>query len=102
MGRIDGVPPAQSITTAFIHSGINAFFSSTRSTGSEAKAGTIETSLLYDDISVGEALRLDKNTNTEPAAFFVRNLYADPAFNPYEPENGFSDQGRPILRVDGN
>ena len=101
MGRIDGVCPAQSITTAFLHSGINAFFSSTRSTGSEAKAGTIETSLLYDDISVGEALRLDKKTNTEPAAVFVRNLYADPAFNPYEPENGFSDQGRPVL-ITGN
>jgi len=100
MGRIDGVPPSQSITTVFLHSGINAFFSSTRSTGSEAKAGTLETSLLYDDISVGEALRLDKNTNIEPAAFFVRNLYADPAFNPYEPENGFSDQGRPTLRTD--
>jgi len=97
MGRIDGIPSGQSITTAFIHAGINAFFSSTRSTGSEAKAGTIETSLLYDDISVGEALRLDKNTNTVPAAYFVRNLYADPAFNPYEPENGFSDQGRPVL-----
>ena len=97
MGRIDGIPSKQSITTAFIHAGINAFFSSTRSTGSEAKAGTIETSLLYDDISVGEALRLDKNTNTVPAAYFVRNLYADPAFNPYEPENGFSDQGRPVL-----
>ena len=100
MGRIDGVCPAQSITTAFIHRGINAFFSSTRSTGSEAKAGTIETSLLYDDISVGESLRLDKKTNTEPAAVFVRNLYADPAFNPYEPENGFSDQGRPVLIAD--
>ncbi len=102
MGRIDGVAPTQSITTVFIHSGINAFYSSTRSTGSEAKAGTIETSLLYDDISVGEALRLDKNTNVEPAAFFVRNLYADPAFNPYEPENGFSDQGRPILQTNGD
>ncbi len=27
----------------------------------------------------------------------VRNIYADPAFNPYEPENGFADQGRPLL-----
>ncbi len=97
MGRIDGINPRQSITMAFLHAGINAFYSSTRSTGSEAKAGTIETSLLYDDISVGEALRLDKLTNTEPAGYYVRNLYADPAFNPYEPENGFSDQGRPVL-----
>ncbi len=107
MGRIDGIPPRQSLTFAFIHAGVNAFYSASRSTGSEAKAGTIERSLLYDDISVGEALRLDKTVNFEPAAFFVRNLFADPAFNPYEPENGFSDQGRPKLtgeieEVDGS
>jgi len=97
LGRIDGIPPRQSITFAFIHAGINAFFSSTRSTGNEAKAGTVEQSLLFDDVSVGEALRLDKLENQEPPAFYVRTLYADPAFNPYEPENGFGNQGRPIL-----
>jgi hypothetical protein len=97
LGRIDGITPRQSMTFAFMHAGVNAFFSASRSTGSEAKAGTIEQSLLYDDISVGEALRLDKHTNQEPAAFYVRNLFADPAFNPYEPENGFSNQGRPEL-----
>jgi len=99
LGRIDGVPPAQSLTFAFMHAGVNAFFSASRSTGSEAKAGTIETSLLYDDISVGEALRADKLENQEPAAFYVRNLFGDPAFNPYEPENGFSDQGRPVMQA---
>jgi hypothetical protein len=98
LGRIDGIAPFQSLTFAFVHAGINAFFSATRSTGSEAKAGTIERGLLYDDISVGEALRQDKIVNQEPAAYYVRMLYADPAFNPYEPENGFSDQGRPSLR----
>jgi hypothetical protein len=97
LGRIDGISPVQSLTFAFVHAGINAFFSSTRSTGSEAKAGTIERGLLYDDISVGEALRQDKIENQEPAAYYVRMLYADPAFNPYEPENGFSNQGRPNL-----
>jgi hypothetical protein len=99
MGRIDGIPPHQSLTFAFMHAGVNAFFSASRSTGSEAKAGTIERSLLYDDISVGEALRLDKTVNQEPAAYYVRNLFGDPAFNPYEPENGFSDQGRPELKT---
>ncbi len=97
LGRIDGISPVQSLTFAFVHAGINAFFSSTRSTGSEAKAGTIERGLLYDDISVGEAIRRDKQENQEPAAYYVRMLYADPAFNPYEPENGYSDQGRPKL-----
>jgi hypothetical protein len=99
LGRIDGVPPAQSLTFAFMHAGVNAFFSASRSTGSEAKAGTIEMSLLYDDLSVGEALREDKHVNQEPAAFYVRNLFGDPAFNPYEPENGFGDQGRPSMQA---
>ncbi len=97
LGRIDGIPPAQSITTAFIHAGINALFAATRSTGSEAKAGTIETSLIYDDVSVGEAMRADKLVNREAAAYYVRLCFGDPAFNPYEPENGYSDQGRPVL-----
>ncbi len=100
LGRIDGISPSQSLTFAFMHAGINAFFSSTRSTGSEAHAGTIERGLLYDDISVGEAIRRDKHENQEPAAYYVRMLFADPAFNPYEPENGFSDQGRPQLVTD--
>ncbi len=100
LGRIDGISPKQSMTFAFMHAGVNAFFSASRSTGSEAKAGTIEQSLLYNDISIGEALRLDKHENQEPAAFYVRNVFGDPAFNPYEPENGFSDQGRPKLAVD--
>ena len=97
LGRIDGIAPQQSITMAFIHSGVNSFFTSTRSTGSESKAGTVERALVYDDVSVGEAWRADKNENQEPAAFYVRVLYADPAFNPTEPQHGFSDQGRPVF-----
>jgi hypothetical protein len=97
LGRIDNVPPFESMTMTFFHAGVNAFFGATRSTGSEAKAGTVERSLLYDDVSIGEALRADKNVNREPAAYWVRNLFGDPAFNPYEPENGYSDQGRPEL-----
>jgi hypothetical protein len=102
LGRIDGIAPKQSMTFAFMYAGVNAFFSASRSTGSEAKAGTIEQSLLYDDISIGEALRMDKHENQEPAAYYVRNLFGDPAFNPYEPENGFSDQGRPKLVGDSS
>jgi len=98
LGRIDGIAPSQSITMSFLHSGINSFFTSSRSTGSESKAGTVERALVFEDFSVGEAWRADKNENQEPAAFYVRILFADPAFNPYEPGNGFSDQGRPVLR----
>ncbi|MGA1872958.1 MAG: M14 family zinc carboxypeptidase [Thermoplasmatota archaeon] len=97
LGRIDNVPPVESMTMTFLHAGVNAFYGATRSTGSEAKAGVVERTLLYDDLSVGEALREDKRVNREPAAYWVRNLFADPAFNPYEPENGYSDQGRPVL-----
>lgn len=100
LGRIDGIPSRQSITMAFIHAGINTFFSASRSTGNEAKAGTVETTLLYGDYSVGEAWRADKIVNRDPPAFYVRNLFGDPAFNPYEPENGYSDQGRPVLIAD--
>ncbi|MFW3147180.1 MAG: M14 family zinc carboxypeptidase, partial [Thermoplasmatota archaeon] len=97
LGRIDDVPPMESMTMTFLHAGVNAFFGATRSTGSEAKAGVVERGLLYEDISVGEALRADKRENREPAAYWVRNLFGDPAFNPYEPENGYSNQGRPTL-----
>ncbi|MFW3145895.1 MAG: hypothetical protein ACMUIE_03695 [Thermoplasmatota archaeon] len=97
LGRIGGLRPEQSITQAFFASGINAFFCATRSTGSEAKAGPIEEALLFDDLSVGEAIRKDKRDNPEVPTYFVRTLFGDPAFNPYEPENGYADQGRPLL-----
>ena len=97
LGRLGGIRPEQSITQAFFHAGINAFFCATRSTGSEAKAGPLEEALIFEDLSTGEAIRNDKRTNTEVPTYYVRTLYGDPAFNPYEPGNGYSDQGRPIL-----
>ena len=97
LGRIGGLRPEQSITQAFFKAGINGFFCATRSTGQDAKAGPIEEALLFDDLSMGEAIRKDKRDNTAPPTYYVRTLYGDPAFNPYEPENGYSDQGRPTL-----
>jgi hypothetical protein len=97
LGRIGGLRPEQSITQAFFHAGINAFFSATRSTGQEAKAGPIEEALLFEDLSTGEAIRKDKRDNEQAPTFYVRTLYGDPAFDPYEPENGYGCQGRPIL-----
>lgn len=95
LGRIGGLLPEQSITQAFFHAGINAFFCATRSTGSEAKAGPIEEALIFEDLSTGEAIRNDKRSNPEVPTCYVRTLYGDPAFDPYEPENGFGDQGIP-------
>lgn len=95
LGRIGGLRPEQSITQTFIHAGINAFFCATRSTGQEARSGPIEEALIFDDLSTGEALRKDKRENQEPPTFFVRTLFGDPAFDPYEPENGYGDQGCP-------
>jgi hypothetical protein len=97
MGRTDGVPPDTQISMAFVHAGVNAIFSATRSTGQESSTREIERDLLYSDVSVGEALRDQKNAKPEPPTVYVRVLYGDPAFNPYEPENGYSDQGRPVL-----
>jgi len=54
--------------------------------------------LIVDDWSLGEALRGEKRIDQELPTYYVRTLYGDPAFNPYEPNNGFSNQGRPILK----
>jgi hypothetical protein len=97
MGRIDGVPPETQISMSFEHAGVNAVFSATRSTGQESSTREIERDLLYNDLSVGEALRNQKNTKTDPPTIYVRILFGDPAFNPYEPENGYSEQGLPTL-----
>ena len=99
LGRLGGLRPEQSITQTFFHSGINAFFCATRSTGSEAKAGPIEEALLFEDLSTGEAIRKDKRDNPALPTYFVRTLYGDPAFNPYEPENGYGDQGLARLKL---
>jgi hypothetical protein len=97
MGRIDGVPADQSIALNFMQSGVNAFVGATRSTGSESGTRWMEWSLLYNDTSVGEALRHSFAVNPAVPTVYVRTLFADPAFNPYEPGNGFSDQGRPVI-----
>ncbi len=97
MGRIDGVPADQSIALAFMHAGANAFVGATRSTGSESGTRWMEWDLIHNDTSVGEALRRSMADHPEPPTVWVRMLFADPAFNPYEPGNGFADQGRPEL-----
>jgi hypothetical protein len=97
MGRIDGVPADQSIALAFMHAGANAFVGASRSTGSESGTRWMEWDLIHNDTSVGEALRLSMADHPEPPTVWVRMLFADPAFNPYEPGNGFADQGRPEM-----
>jgi len=97
MGRIDGIPPEMNIGLAMLHAGCNCFVGATRETGSEAGLETLENHLIVDDYSVGEALRGEKRVDKELPTYYLRILYGDPAFNPYEPNNGFSDQGRPKM-----
>jgi hypothetical protein len=155
-GKIDGVHPYQSVSTAFLHSGLGTLIAST--TGSNIPGGYLPGKdkmtdnpisiwkarkewekkaengkfpdphfgfKLYEDLtvymnennaSVGEALRIARNKYlpedidwklwwTPPLSsgtavdvygkheeekhttYFEFNLYGDPAFNPYEPEN---------------
>ncbi len=95
MGRIDGIPSYMSIGLTLLHAGCNCFIGATRETGREAGLTILENSLLLNDTSIGEALRAEKQIDKEPPTYYVRVLYGDPAFNPYEPLNGFSNQGRP-------
>jgi len=97
MGRFDGISPQSSIGLAMIHSGCNAFIGATRETGQEAGLTTFENHLIIDDYSIGEALRGEKKVDKELPTYYVRTLFGDPAFNPFEPNNGFSNQGRPSL-----
>jgi hypothetical protein len=97
MGRIDGIPPTMNIGLSMIHAGCNCFIGATRETGSEAGLSIFENHMIIDNFSVGEALRGEKRVDKELPNYYVRTLYGDPAFNPYEPNNGFSNQGRPIL-----
>ncbi|KYK23170.1 hypothetical protein AYK25_02200 [Thermoplasmatales archaeon SM1-50] len=98
VGRTDGLPPQMNIGLAMLHAGCNAFVGATRETGQESGLTVLENHLIVDDWSIGEALRGEKRIDAEPPTFFVRVLYGDPAFNPYEPLHGFSSQGRPILK----
>ena len=97
MGRIDGVPTQNSIGLTMMHAGCNAFIGATRTTGQEAGLTPFENHLIVDDFSLGEALRGEKKIDKEPPTYYVRTLFGDPAFNPFEPNNGFSSQGRPVL-----
>lgn len=96
MGRVDGVPPKMSIALSFLHAGSNAFVGATRLTGRESGLSAIEDHLIFDDFSLGEALREEKRVDKEPPTYYVRVLFGDPAFNPYDPIHGFSDQGMPF------
>ncbi len=95
MGRVDGVVPQMSISLSFLYAGSNAFVGATRETGQEAGLTVLEDHLILDDYSLGEALRGEKRVDTVTPTYYVRCLFGDPAFNPYDPIHGFSDQGRP-------
>jgi hypothetical protein len=97
MGRTDGIPAQMTIGLAMLHAGCNGFVGATRETGEEAGLSVLENHLLVDDWSVGEALRGEKQVDTGLPTFYVRVLYGDPAFNPYEPLHGFHSQGRPVF-----
>jgi hypothetical protein len=97
LGRTDGLPPQMSIGLAMLHAGCNVFVGATRETGSESGLSVLENHLIVDDWSLGEALRGEKRVDTVVPTYYVRVMYGDPAFNPFEPQHGFSNQGRPIL-----
>lgn len=84
MGRIDGIPLEENIGMAFIHAGAAAFVGATRETGQEAELEIMENSMIMNNTSIGEAL-LQSKIADEPPTKYVRVLYGDPAFNPYEP-----------------
>lgn len=85
------------VSPYMIYAGCNGFVGATRETGQEAGLTTFENHRIVDDMSIGEALRREKRVDKEPPTYFVRTLFGDPAFNPYEPNNGFSNQGRPEI-----
>jgi hypothetical protein len=97
LGRTDGLPPQMNIGLTMLHAGCNCFVGATRETGEESGLTVLENHLIVDDWSVGAALRGEKQIDTVPPTFYVRVVYGDPAFNPFEPEHGFSNQGRPVL-----
>jgi hypothetical protein len=97
IGRIDGISPRNNIGLTMLHAGCVAFIGSTRVTGRESGLEALENHLIVDDYSIGEALREEKRIDKEPPTYYVRVLYGDPAFNPYEPINGFSSIAIPTL-----
>jgi hypothetical protein len=95
MGRVDGISPRMNIGMTLVHAGCNAFVGATRETGQEAGLEIMENSLIRNDTSLGEALREEKQRDKGLPTYYVRVLYGDPAFNPYEPNNGFTIERRP-------
>jgi len=100
MGRVDGVPPQMSIALSFLYAGSNAFVGATRETGQEAGLTVLEDHLILDDYSLGEALRGEKRVDKINPTYTARCLFGDPAFNPYDPLHGYSDQGFPFPSVE--
>ena len=114
-GRIDGLNPENCLAMAYMHGGVNAYLGATRSTyGGVEQAdmdmrleptGAVMLSKLFTEEvmsndDVGIALRDAKNLYLPMDASNPENLgipgiiyghyiiHGDPAFNPYEPNNG--------------
>ena len=92
--RIDIGDITTTISLNFIDSGVNAYFGGMRTeyTGPSPYMGMdIMESLVSEDLSVGIANRDAKNLfmeNYDQTEYYhsgIRQVYADPAFNPYEP-----------------
>ncbi len=86
-GRIDGIPGTEALSQAFVHAGVNAYLGATRATGSESSTAVMEDALILKNMSIGEAFRELKRDQQAPPSFYIRTLYADPAWNPFEPNN---------------
>ena len=98
MGRVDGISPEMNIGMTLLHAGCISFVGATRETGQEAGLEILENSLIINDTSIGEALREEKITDQVLPTYYVRVLFGDPAFNPYEPNNGFTIERRPTQK----
>jgi len=98
MGRVDGIPPTSNIGMTLLHAGCNAFVGATRETGQESGLEILENSMILNDTSIGEALREEKTRDQGLPTYYVRVLYGDPAFNPYEPNNGVTIERKPSIK----
>ncbi|MDD5501875.1 MAG: C25 family cysteine peptidase [Candidatus Thermoplasmatota archaeon] len=87
-GRIDGIPATEALSQAFVHAGVNAYLGATRATGSESSTAIMEDALILNNMTIGEAFRELKRVEQAPPSFYIRTLYAEPNWNPYEPNNG--------------
>ena len=71
------MPADQSIALNFIAAGVNAFVGAPRSTGSESGTRWMEWSLIYNDTSVGEALRHSMEVNPAQLSQVWTNLISN-------------------------